>query len=351
MKQASEIYNEMLSVFQAKTGFSVGEQADMAVRLYAAAAELESLYSYCDWALGQSFPQTATGEYLDLHAGLRGLMRKQAQTAAGILQFSLESERSDDVVIPAGTVCTDGGLIRFVTTEEGLIPAGEVSCQVAAAAESAGASGNASAYTVTRMPQPPVGVSACTNPQAFSGGMDTEEDEALRKRVLMSFSRLPNGANAAFYEERAASDPDVAGVQVLPRVRGTGTVDVVISAAGGVPSEDVVDRVQADIQSVREICVDVLVRAPETEEVNVSVTVWPRDGVTAEEACLAAEAAIRSFFGGGLLGKPVYLAQLADAVYATGKVKNYVITAPAEDVQAQDGVLPILGALAVTEGD
>lgn len=351
MKQASEIYNEMLSVFQRKTGFSVGEQADMAVRLYAAAAELESLYSYCDWALNQSFPQTATGEYLDLHAGLRGLARKQAQTAKGVLEFSLQTERSENVTVPAGTVCTDGGLIRFVTTEEGLIPAGEVSCQVQAVAEIAGESGNASAHTVTRMPQPPVGISVCTNPQAFSGGADTEEDETLRNRVLMSFSRLPNGANAAFYEERAASDPDVAGVQVLPRVRGTGTVDVVISSAGGVPSAQVVDRVQADLQAVREICVDVLVRAPETRAVDVSVTVWPNDGVSGQEACLAAERAIYSVFGGGLLGKPVYLAQLADAIYATGKVKNYVITAPTEDVGARDGVLPILGALAVTEGD
>lgn len=351
MKQARDIYNEMLSVFQRKTGCSVKEQTDMAVRLYAAAAELESLYSYCDWAMNQSFPQTASGEHLDKHAALRGLTRKQARSAEGILEFSLDAQRTEAVSVPAGTVCTDGGLVRFVTVEDGVIPAGESICRVAAKAESVGESGNAAAYTVTRMPIAPVGISACTNPQAFTGGAEEETDDALRTRVLQSFSRLPNGANAAFYEQKALADPDVAGVQVLPRARGIGTVDVVISAMGGVPDADTIQRVQADIQAVREICVDVSVRAPQVQALDVSAVVWPADGVSGEEACAAAENAVRGFFTGGLLGKAVYPAQLADVIYATGKVRNYVITAPAADVPAQDGVLPVLGELRVTEGD
>ena len=45
----------------------------------------------------------------------------------------------------------------------------------------------------------PIGVVQCTNPAAFSGGCDAESDEALRGRVLASYQRLPNGANAAYY--------------------------------------------------------------------------------------------------------------------------------------------------------
>ena len=49
----------------------------------------------------------------------------------------------------------------------------------------------------------PVAITACTNPKAFSGGSDLEDDEALRSRILESYQRLPNGANAAWYEQTA----------------------------------------------------------------------------------------------------------------------------------------------------
>lgn len=82
MKTAEEIYRSMLAVYEEKTGFAMHDASDLAVRLYAAAAELESLYAYSDWALTQSFPQTASGEYLDYHGTLRGLSRRRAPARA-----------------------------------------------------------------------------------------------------------------------------------------------------------------------------------------------------------------------------------------------------------------------------
>ena len=76
MKEVEELYGKMLAVFEEKTGFTMDDTADLAVRLYAAAAQIQSLYAYSDWAMNQSFPQTATGEYLDYHAALRGITRK-----------------------------------------------------------------------------------------------------------------------------------------------------------------------------------------------------------------------------------------------------------------------------------
>ena len=59
MKEVSEIFEKMQSVFTEKTGFAMEDTADLAVRLYAAAAEIQTLYAYSDWAMKQSFPQTA----------------------------------------------------------------------------------------------------------------------------------------------------------------------------------------------------------------------------------------------------------------------------------------------------
>lgn len=350
MKEVSELYEQMLAVFQEKTGFRMEDTADLAVRLYAAAAEIQSLYAYSDWALNQSFPQTATGQYLDYHALLRGITRKNGTAAEGTLRFAIDTVLDEDLTIPEGTVCCTAGLVRFATTEEGTIPAGSLYADVAAQAEQPGTAGNAASGTVTQMTRAPEGVRGVTNPSAFTGGSGGEDDESLRARVLDSFIRLPNGANAVFYELRAMSHAGVSAVSVLPRWNGIGTVGVIIATADGAPDAALLQEVQDDLDSVREIAVDVTVMAPEIETVEPEITIWPADGISFEAAKTAAENAMAAYFNGGLLGRPIYRAALGSAVYATGKVKNYVITQPSVDLAADPMTLPQVGEITITEG-
>ena len=314
-----------------------------------AAAQLQTLYIYADWALAQSFPQTAAGEYLDRHAALRGLARKAGEKAHGVLRFRIDLAREDDVSIPAGTVCSTAGLVRFVTLEDAAIAAGSLYADAPAQAESAGSAGNAAVQTVTVLTQAPVGVAGVTNMAAFVGGSDGETDEALRQRVLSSFVRLPNGANAAFYEQRALSHAGVRAVSVIPRENGIGTVGVVIAAEDGVPSDTLVAEVQADIQKVREIAVDVTVRAPSAQAVAVTAALTPKAGASFDEAKAAVTSALAAYFGGGMLGKSVYRAALGNVIYGTGLVENYTISAPAADVAGAADRLPVLGTLRLTE--
>lgn len=350
MKEVTELFESMLAVFEEKTGFAMEETADLAVRLYAAAAEIQAAYIYADWALGQSFPQSATGTYLDLHGQLRGITRNAGTKARGVLRFKVDTAREEALSIPAGTVCTTAGLVRFVTTEEAVIEAGALYADAAAQAESAGSAGNAAAGSVTYMTKAPTGVTGVTNPAAFQGGSGEEDDESLRARILDSFRRLPNGANAAFYELRALSHEGVAAVNVLPRHRGIGTVGVVIASADGAPDEALIREVQEDLDSVREIAVDVEVMAPEVKDVNVSVTIWPKEGVSFEDAAAAVRTAVEAYFQGGLLGKAVYRARLGKAVYDTECVENYTMSAPKSDLAAAERVLPRLGKVTITEG-
>lgn len=351
MTEAMTLYENMKAVFQEKTGILVADSADLAVRLYAAAAQLESLYGYCDWALRQSFPQTATGDYLDLHAQMRQLSRKEEAQARGTLEFYLPEALEQAVTVPRGTVATNAALVRFVTTEDGVIPAGSLSCQVSARAEEAGESGNAPAGTVTLLPQTPAYVQGCGNSAAFTGGQERETDEELRARVLKSFRHLSNGANLAFYETWALQYPGVEAVRVLPKRRGAGTVDILVCARGGVPSEELLEQMNEEILSLREIATDVQVFAPQTAPVSVDLTIYPREEVTFSEAEAVVRRAVEDFFGGALLGKTVYLTQLGHAVYATGMVRNYVLTGPTADVSVEELVLPVLENLTVTEGE
>ena len=349
MRETEELYRQMLAVFEEKTGFAMEDEADLAVRLYAAAAEIESLYAYAEWSLGQSFPQTAVGEYLDRHAALRGITRKSGTRAVGVLRFRIDEAAEEDIFVERGTVCTTAGLVRFATTADGVIEAGSLYADIPAMAEQTGNAGNAGAETIIYMTKAPVGVTGVMNPTAFSGGSDEEDDEALRGRVIDSFRRLPNGANAAFYEQRAMRHEGVAAAVVLPRHQGIGTVGVVIAGEDGAPDAALLQEVQEDLQQVREIAVDVTVLAPTEQTVNVRVKVTPADGVSFQTAAAAAEAAITGCFGGKLLGKPLYRAALGQAIYATGMVKNYEIVLPATDVTGGERVLPILGDCEVAE--
>ena len=142
MKTVDEIFEEMLACFGEKTGVELEAGCDLAVRLYAAAAQVYALYVQADWVARQAFPQTAEGEYLDLHAQLRSLERKEATRAVGTLRFTAGEASENDRAIPLGTVCMTAGLVRFETTQAAVLSAGATQVDVPAQAVQPGSAGN-----------------------------------------------------------------------------------------------------------------------------------------------------------------------------------------------------------------
>ena len=342
-----EIYSGMAARFQEETGLVPAGDGDLAVRLYAVAAQIYALYVQADWVERQCFPQSAHGAYLDKHAQLRGLERREAVRAQGVLRFETDSAAQTDLSIPAGTVCMTAEQVRFETLEDVVLQAGETAAQVRAQAVEPGSAGNAAAGTIRAMAVAPVGVSRCTNPAAFAGGLEEETDEALRVRVLETFQRMPNGANAAFYQQEALSFPEVAAATVVARPRGVGTVDVFLATAAGLPDSGLLEQVAAHLEERREIAVDVQVKAPEVRTVDVSVQVAARPGADFNTVRQAVESAVRGWFDGRLLGQSVLRAQLGALIFGVEGVENYALTAPAADVAAAVDELPQLGTLTV----
>ena len=342
-----ELYNELMAAFAEATGMEAAGSGDLAARMYAVAAQLWGLYVQCDWVNRQCFPQTAQGEYLDLHAQLRGVERREATAAEGVLRFTVDAAGPADREIAAGTVCMTAGLTRFETVEAGTLEAGETSVDIRARALEAGSAGNVAAGTILQMAVAPVGVSRCTNPAAFTGGTDREDDETLRARVLETYRRLPNGANAAFYQQGALSFDEVAAAAVIPRPRGVGSVDVVVSTAAGAPSAELLEELEDYFEARREIAVDVQVRAPEMETVDVAVQVAAEENQDAQAVRDAVEAALRGWFDGRRLGQSVLRAALGELVFHVEGVANYALAAPAADVAVEADVLPRLGTLTV----
>ncbi|NCB62934.1 MAG: phage tail protein [Clostridia bacterium] len=320
---------------------------DLAVRLYAVAAQVYALYVQGEWVKRQCFPQSAEGEYLEKHAALRGLERRAASAATGVIRFETDAAAADARVIPAGTVCMTAGLVRFETVEEGAIAAGSTFAEVRARALEAGAAGNAAAGAIRAMAVAPVGVARCINPQGFAGGADVESDAELRKRVLGTFKRLPNGANAAFYQQGAMSFEQVAAAAILPRSRGVGTVDVVIATRDGAPGAELLEELRAYFEARREIAVDVQVKAPSMKAVEVSVKVLAEAGRDGDTVRNAVGAALTNYFDGTLLGQNVLRARLGELIFGVEGVENYALLSPGDDVAVSAGELPRLGTLTV----
>ncbi|MEY8260528.1 baseplate J/gp47 family protein [Oscillospiraceae bacterium 50-60] len=349
MKSVDEIYQELLAAFARRAGFTPEDACDLSVRLYAAAAQIQALDIQAEWVLDQSFPQTAQGVYLDRHAAMRGLSRLPASRAVGTLRFSVESPPALAVNIPAGTVCMTADERRFQTTAGATLAAGATYADAPAEALEAGGGGNAVAGAVRFLTACPVAVTACTNPAAFSGGSDAEDDETLRRRVLESYRRLPNGANAAWYEQTAMSHDGVAAARAVGRARGIGTVDVYIAGESGLPGAALLEEVRADLRERREIAVDVAVKAPAAVPVNVSAAIAVGENADFGEVKARAELAISTLFTGRMLGRPVLLAELGSRLYALEGVENCRLSAPAADLAADSAVLPVLGTLTVTK--
>lgn len=347
MRTVEEIYNEMLGVFRRETGAEASAVSELSVKLYAVAAQVHGLYAQAEWLSRQSFPQTAQGEYLDRHAALRGLERRGAVRARGSLRFLVDTPVGHDLTISAGTVCATAGLTRFETLEDGVLKAGEAAVDIPAQAAEPGEGGNVPAGSVLVMTVPPVGVRSCVNPAPFLGGADVEEDEALRQRVLETYRRMPNGANAAFYEQGALSFGQVAACAVLSRQRGIGTVDVVVSTRAGVPEEALLAKLQGYFEERREIAVDVKVKAPTLRTVNVTVRVKAKEGAGTAGVKARVEEALRDHFSGERLSEDVLVARLNQLVFSQEGVANCTVTAPAADVAVARGELPRLGTLTV----
>ena len=347
MKTVDEIFQEMLSCFGEQTGVELEAGCDLAVRLYAAAAQVYALYVQAEWVARQAFPQTAEGEYLDLHAQLRSLERKAATHAVGTLRFIAGEISENDRAIPLGTVCMTAGLVRFETTQAAVLSAGSLQVDVPAQAVQAGSAGNVSADAVVSMAVAPVGIQSCGNPSPFLGGSDGESDQELRVRVMDTFQRLPNGANAAFYEQGALSFDQVAAASVLPRSRGVGTVDVVVATGSGQPDEDLLEELEAYFQTRREIAVDVKVLAPEEVSLSVSARVKAKDGWDSTQVCTGVKNTLQAWFSGERLGQDILLAQLGNLIYGCEGVANYQIVSPAADVSIDADQLPVLSSISV----
>ena len=144
-----EIRARMAAEYEAQAGFAPDDASDAGIRIRVLAGEIYTALRMLEAVKDEAFPQTASGEALELHAMERGLSRKPAVRAQGTLTFSRETALTYDVEIPQGTVCAaSAGAAEFETTEAAVLAAGALSVTVPAQAVAGGKAFNAAAGAV-----------------------------------------------------------------------------------------------------------------------------------------------------------------------------------------------------------
>ena len=351
MESYQGILTRMEEAYRAETGQEVTAVSDLGLRLRVLAGELFRLEVELEWLGRQAFPQTAWGEELDLHGAQRGLPRREAAQAAGVLTFSRYLPLDFDLVIPAGTVAASGGeeAVEYETTEEATLTAGELTVDVPARAVAGGAQGNAASGYINTLVTPVSGIDYVVNEAAFTGGEDREPDDSYRERILAAWTRRAASGTAGFYEELALSVEGVTLAQAVPQEDGPGTVGLYLWGRGAAPSEAALQQAEDLIQAQRELGVTVSVESAVSYAVNVYGTIKPKNGGDAAQAAEVMETALEEWFAQRKIGDPVYLTDLTQVLLEAASVEKLSFAANMRDIAGTDGVLPVLGTVLLGE--
>ncbi|HAF6280312.1 TPA: baseplate J/gp47 family protein [Salmonella enterica] len=302
--------------------------SDYFVRASSVASVAEGLYQHQAWVVRQIFPDTSDSDYLALHARTRGLKRKPPTTAKGLAGIS----GSPGSVLPAGSQIR-GERLAVTTTADVKLTAGTADVPVTAV--QSGVSGNLDTQVTAELVSAPMGINGRVVVKSLVGGTDEESDGELLDRLLDIIRRPPAGGNRYDYRRWAMEVPGVSSAWVYPIRRGAGTVDIAITSAGGLASDEIIRNVQAHIDDVRPVTArNALVLSPQLRRIDFDVIV-KAEGVTLEQLRPDVERTIRAAMARIAPGQPLIRSNIETLISLLPGVTDRTIVTPAGNVIAQ----------------
>nr|DAY05578.1 MAG TPA: Baseplate J like protein [Caudoviricetes sp.] len=324
------------------------EDSDAYARASSLAACAEGIYAHQKWLIKQFFPDTADTAFLEKHAGLRGLRRRNATYAAG--KGATISGNPDAVIAVGLQIKTEDG--RFYETTESAVISSGGTAVVAVRSLATGAAQNIKTATKGSFMAAPVGVSTDVVLNDVVGATNAESDSSLLERLLNKIRRPAAGGNKYDYKDWALEVDGVEQAYVYPLRRGLGTVDIAITADNGVPSDDTVRRAQEYIDQERPVTAkESKVVKPDVTKVNFNIQVKISD-VALNDIKTAINNALRDYFNGLIPGDDLIVSQCEAVVNNLIGVVDRRFIAPTANQKA-DIVNKIewfrLGEVTVTE--
>ncbi|AXR10010.1 baseplate J/gp47 family protein [Pseudomonas aeruginosa] len=310
---------------------AVGSDSDNFVRAAGVGAAIEGVYQHQAWLYRQIWPDTADPDELEHHAANRGLKLKPAVAAVGSVTLT---GTKGLWLAPGQALRHNASGAGLVTTASVTLGDGPTAVSVVALESGAAANGLQGAGTLT---SPPLGVDSGARLATLTGGVDAETHAELLARLLDLMQHPPAGGTVHDYRRWALAVPGVTLVIVLPRRRGVGTVDLVITSADGLPSEDTLDAVRNHLDNVGPVGADWQVHAPQLLNVDLRAQVRLASGYTLDDVRGRARVEMAALFGRLLPGDTFYRSQAEAVLSNLAGVLDRRLLIPQADVAGPAG--------------
>lgn len=310
----------------------IGTDSDNYVRSAAVAAAIEGLYQKIGWVFRQIFPDTADEEELIHAAKNRGLRQKVPVSASGTV--SLKGTPGVELLVGASLkhVITGEQFVALSSAKIGT----DSTASVAIKAETAGSALNHLSGDLVIV-SPPLGMdSAATFVGETAGGADLEKPESLLARLLEIIQNPPAGGAVYDYVRWAKEVDGVTDVLALPKRRGAGTVDLVITASGGLPSAEVIENCLEHVLSQCSVIADVWVYVPTIRTVDSTVLVELASGYLLADVQAAAQKAYNALLGSLKPLEMLKRSQIEAMVNNLAGVVDRSLTLPSSNVKPSD---------------
>ena len=297
-------------------------------------------HMHLDWLARQIIPTTAEEGYLIEYCLYKGIVRKQASTATGLVTVTVANETT----IPEGTVFEEASTgLTFITTQETVVQAGTADISV---------EGNLKAGTSLSLTSAILGLLPTATVKAMSGGADIESLSRLLARLIYRVQYPPAGGASHDYIRWATEVPGVTRAWCFERYYGGGTVGVAFACDERediLPTPEDIARVRAYIEGHKnEVTgqfegmpanVELYVFAPQFQAVNFKIRLAPNTPTLRQ----AVRKSLAAYLANAGVGALLYLSQIRATVSNTaGEVDNSVIS-PTADVQLLSDNIATLG--------
>lgn len=310
----------------------IGKDSDNYARSAAFSAAVEGLYQKLAWVYRQIFADTADEDELLHHAAIRGLYQKVAVAATGSVLLS----GAQGVTLLQGAVMTHVATGEKFVAISGAEIGAESTATVAVRADTVGNSLNGLSGALV-LTSPPLGMSAeATFISETTGGEDIESIESLLARYLDVVQSPPAGGADYDYRRWAKEVDGVADALVLPRRRGAGTVDIVITGSAGNPSEEVVASCREHILSQCTVIGEQWVYVPTIRTVDAHAFVELVDGYLMADVQAAAQKAYDELLSAIKPNETLKRSQVEGMLTNLPGISDRALSLPVGNVKASD---------------
>ena len=294
-------------------------------------------------AYRQQHARFATGLMLDLCGDDVATPRLSAQAAMTTLRFAApDISGATTISVPKGTRAQVGELV-FATAEAGVLKASQNTVDLLAVCTTVGAVGNGWAVgqinNLLNKLHATIAVTV-SNITAPSGGVENEEDDVYRERVLLAPESFSIGGTVGAYKYFARQfSPVICDVEISNDKDANGndiggTVVVSVLTKDGLPGTELLTQLEKSFQSerMRILCDKPSARAPQVVNYALNAELTLYTGANELETIAAAKAAWADYeakrrlkLGGDIVPLDIQTVLKVDGVYNV-TLKNLNLT-------------------------